>query len=628
MKRLLFTIIVFLMSYSLSEALEPGNTVYIEKGSTFRELLTVSDSGTEGNVITYTNYGTGALPIISGADVISGNWSGPDGNGEYTDDSIDTEPLIVVVDGTVWDEGTVTSLAATEWGWTAADGGTLFLGADPAALVVEAGQRDNAIDTNDKNYLTFSGITVEGNNAATGSGFYVDGTNTIIDSCTAQNNYYYAVWFVDGGAGTLSNSTVQYNMVGGVLLASTAGAVTIDSCTIFHNGTVASNEGGTINHSGITSSSTAGTTITDNDISYSGENGDSGHSHGIYLVRDGDVATISGNVIYETYTGHGIACRFDNATINKNRVYNCNDSTSYTGIFINGASSAGTINVNYNLSYNNARGIQIYDTNWHAGTVINIYNNSTYSNDTMEFGVKTADVAGGLNVKNNIFYQTSSARVLYYESDQTALDQDYNCIFTDNTRISEYNSGGWTNKDTFAGWQGSTVGSLDGTQDANSSGADPLFMDASGGDFRLKTGSPCEDAGVATGYDDALDPRDTSFPYDTVNTLLYGSDPEVGAFAYLGALSGVVRDPTGTAITGKVVYVFAYELTGSGDTTQLVLQAYVGNTSSKSTTGGWIMEDIVEDEYLVVFIYYGGHGGQTYIAGAEFMDSIDIGYTP
>ena len=52
--------------------LQPGDSVLFRKGQTWREQLTVPSSGSAGNPITFGAYGSGAKPIISGADVITG----------------------------------------------------------------------------------------------------------------------------------------------------------------------------------------------------------------------------------------------------------------------------------------------------------------------------------------------------------------------------------------------------------------------------------------------------------------------------------------------------------------------------------------------------------------------------
>ena len=56
--------------------LGPGDTVYFKKGDTFRGHFVVDGSGTEENPITFTSYGSGNQPVISGSDH-------DDGGGDY-----------------------------------------------------------------------------------------------------------------------------------------------------------------------------------------------------------------------------------------------------------------------------------------------------------------------------------------------------------------------------------------------------------------------------------------------------------------------------------------------------------------------------------------------------------------
>ncbi len=55
-----------------SLALTSGQTVAFKAGDEWHEVLTVSHSGTSGAPITFTSYGSGAQPIISAADTVSG----------------------------------------------------------------------------------------------------------------------------------------------------------------------------------------------------------------------------------------------------------------------------------------------------------------------------------------------------------------------------------------------------------------------------------------------------------------------------------------------------------------------------------------------------------------------------
>ena len=72
--------------------LGPGDTVYFTKGDTFRGHFVVNGSGTEGNLITFTSYGSGNQPIISGS-------SHDDGGGDYREAILVTNHDNMVFDG-------------------------------------------------------------------------------------------------------------------------------------------------------------------------------------------------------------------------------------------------------------------------------------------------------------------------------------------------------------------------------------------------------------------------------------------------------------------------------------------------------------------------------------------------
>jgi hypothetical protein len=72
--------------------LGPGDTVYFKKGDTFRGHFVVDGSGTEQNPITFTSYGSGNQPVISG----SGH---DDGGGDYREAILVTNHDNMIFDG-------------------------------------------------------------------------------------------------------------------------------------------------------------------------------------------------------------------------------------------------------------------------------------------------------------------------------------------------------------------------------------------------------------------------------------------------------------------------------------------------------------------------------------------------
>ena len=61
-----------------------GDSILFKRGETWREQLTVPSSGSAGLPITFGAYGTGADPIINGADIVTG-WTADTGTTNYGD---------------------------------------------------------------------------------------------------------------------------------------------------------------------------------------------------------------------------------------------------------------------------------------------------------------------------------------------------------------------------------------------------------------------------------------------------------------------------------------------------------------------------------------------------------------
>lgn len=144
----------------------PGDYVMNKTGCTWREQLIIGESGTLGSPITYTSYGTGADPIITGFNLVS-TWANH--SGDIWSATLAAEPKIVMFDGVV---GTRKAnhdacTAAGDWVW---ESGTLFCysASDPdAAFVdpgVEAGTSRWVITTNyaQRNYIVLEHIHLTG----------------------------------------------------------------------------------------------------------------------------------------------------------------------------------------------------------------------------------------------------------------------------------------------------------------------------------------------------------------------------------------------------------------------------------------------------------------------------------
>ncbi len=77
--------------------LKPGDSILFKRGETFFESITISASGTTGNIITIGAYGIGADPIITGLTTITGWTSLGGGLYEKTLASPPTKSLNIVL---------------------------------------------------------------------------------------------------------------------------------------------------------------------------------------------------------------------------------------------------------------------------------------------------------------------------------------------------------------------------------------------------------------------------------------------------------------------------------------------------------------------------------------------------
>ena len=505
--------------------LAAGDSVLFNRGDRWRDTLTPTKSGVAGNPINFGAYGTGANPIISGSDQLF-SWAA-EGNAYYSSTATN-QPGSILVDGSSRLTANVVSKASLvpgQWFWEPSDHHVyvrLVGDSPPSGHVVESTQRRFGIDNN-KQYLTFSNISVFG---ATSVGYYENGgihsvltsvSSTFSDNvgmlvrgafptytnCTASHNLGHGI--ETGNASTsahdviLKNPTTQFNGSSGMLIAGTVG-VTINGGDSSFNGS-ASVEG-----NGIDVSSTGG--VNAQDIIVNNFNGHDNKGQGFDAVGDnhpsGAVSiTITGGSYYSN-TGGPLLCsgiRLDTNTSNSIVQYVRSYSNQSAGIVLE--DGAHDNKVTYNITYRNNNGIT-HSNNPGTGDVY--YGNVAYANTTDGFAVSI-----GTNpaiIENNIFMNNGANG---YQSDGGAHIVDYNIVFSN--------------------LDGNYSGISKPTHDIN---ADPRFVNASGSDFRLQSGSPAIGAGFNLGspYNLGLNPS-TTFPYGTLAQNSTHAGWDIGAFVYL-----------------------------------------------------------------------------------------------
>lgn len=214
--------------------------------------------------------------------------------------------------------------------------------------------------------------------------------------------------------------------------------------------------------------------------------------HGIYLANGGSDNTIvrgntiSGNAINGLHLNGDISVGGDglhtNVTIEGNRIFN----NAANGMDIDGLQDATIRN---NVVYGNGRhGIRVFQIDASAGPKnLRIVNNTVLASGS-NAAVKLTEDLGGHTIFNNILVSASGGGNLIVGN--TAFRSDENVFVGEGFSVN-----GGSSMLTLAQWRG-----LAGRYDPNSilSSVAQLFVDPANADYRLKSGAPAIDAGVAS----------------------------------------------------------------------------------------------------------------------------------
>src|SRR5262245_43362518 len=130
---------------------QAGDSILFKRGEIWREQLNFPSSGAEGRPIVLDAYGSGALPVISGADIVQANTWNSNSAPNIWQANVATEPNVVIFDGAKGNKQTALEnlKQPMDWFWSA---GTLYVNApgNPgqtfAKSGVEAGARMSAIN--------------------------------------------------------------------------------------------------------------------------------------------------------------------------------------------------------------------------------------------------------------------------------------------------------------------------------------------------------------------------------------------------------------------------------------------------------------------------------------------------
>ena len=478
-----------------------GDEISFSKGGVWREQLKISSSGSSGRPILFSSYGTGNSPVITGADKVATFISG--GNGIWDATGIITEPKVVLIKRLLGTKATsrAACTSTNTWYWT---GGklTVYSSSNPSGLV-EAGSRQRVVDTQGKNYLTFSGITFECSN---NDGSYMVYTATANASeikfynCVFQYSAGYGLQF-NGTTSTtrcvVDGSVIRYNWKDGIYVQKD-GDITINNCKVYSNGLRKTSD-----HNGIFGW-LGGVKITNCDIY------DNGRwdilSHGIYQYLTSGPVTISNCNIHDQPNGSGVRLR-GSGTVTNCKIYN----NSYSGFNLN---TNETYNVTYTINSNLVYGNKVYGIMQGgykgSGTVKISVNNNTFYNNGSDATIMIVPVVQGLVIKNNLIHGASTGGSLVSITNSTGMVHSNNLYYRTGTGDLKYISrdGVSVLKSKVLGWEPKAII------------GDPLFNSTS--DFHLKQISPAIGKGITI-----------SGLLNDLGGVLYRNPPDLGCYQSL-----------------------------------------------------------------------------------------------
>jgi hypothetical protein len=513
---------------------QPGDSILFNRGDTWKESLTVNQSGTALSPITYGAYGTGPKPIITVKDTLVG-WSDDTrwteyGTGSniwmYKDDSDNIYPRL-------WINGVEEPMAQTKilvdvdspWRFdTSTDSLYVYSTANPgnAASGITSIEvswtykatspeiyRQYAIRLTSKDYIHLTNLDIRGGSTGirlTNCDYF------LIDSCDIGYDGFYGLVATVSSVDSTSNGGIvrkcnfdthltlkldfyddYFEADDGIQIWGNCDDWEIDSC-YFKNW----------RHSGIYHFITSESAYETNNLSihhnyFTAPDIQSGRGMGIGTKPGyGTGHKIYNNYIYNTnepeqISGNGVQYYYN--VIDKVNGHIGRATTYWGGLALDAYSGGEVKNCEI---YNNiiancySYGIDMITHNANEFTGNKIYNNILYNNDTIngiQIWIQDAAVIENNGFKNNLIYKEfHTDSLVYFGADET--DDYYKSI----TEFNEEN-----------GTAGHSI--------LSNISVDPLF---DGATFELLSTSPAIDAGV-----------DVGLPY-------FGKAPDIGAYEFTG----------------------------------------------------------------------------------------------
>jgi hypothetical protein len=528
----------------------PGDSILFQAGGTWREQLTVPSSGSAGSPITFGVYGTGAQPIISGADLLT-SWVSA--LPWYYASAVVQPNQVFRDDQRLTLAASKAALATGQWWWDSTTN-RVYVCDDPTAHTIEASQRTDGISMVGTDYVTVSGIDVE---KANGAGINILNSNNVrVTTCSSNYSYQQGILSYSSVGQTsnaiqVDNCAVAYNRGSGIFsnpYSNASGSGLIIQNNVTHDNAIGPGDGwdGAFT-ANIRATQGINITVQNNDVynaglgsSYAGSVG-----VGIWMDTPGTGMVVRNNIVYNN--------RLVGIVEEDGHTNSATDAAIYGNVVYGNGGTAPEV---FGGADYGQYGIWIYRSN----DGVAVYGNTLYGNDIniRVAGLWDGTAMNNIWVKNNIAtgsVQGLNLSAIYGGANDTACGTctgsgnvyTYNDFGTQASSFIEWSSYGFQN--TYAAWEAAT-GNCGTTGCSHSTQTTPTFFNTTAGQLWMTAGSPGIASGTALGspYNVGIYPG-SSWPNGIF--LIPNLNNDLGAFVYTGYVIDSVLG-SGTQGSGTV----------------------------------------------------------------------------